>query len=188
MKKLNSCFLKRDAYLSHLLAKELPRLIESTKDLKQSDFARRYIAGELKKSGTRTVNIVIDKQLAHDLNQVVKNTNMVRDAFFNRLVVLASVSNSGLVGLGLTDEVSIDRVHDFEPDIELCPLKNLHEQLKDPLYYLHKATDSDLYQFQFNKSFHFLSCYMKDEDIPTSEEYALRNAKLNEVLSGWEEK
>ena len=59
-----------------------------------SSKAKRYIAGELKRMGTAQINIVVDKSVVEELNTIVVKSNMVRDAFFNRLILFyALVTN-----------------------------------------------------------------------------------------------
>lgn len=64
-RQIDSLFLKRDAFLNHMIKGEVRHLANDMKDKQLSSRAKRYIAGELKRLGTVPVNIVVDtlKQL-----------------------------------------------------------------------------------------------------------------------------
>lgn len=88
--KLDGCFIKRDAFLNHVISVELDNLKKGLKGRKNSVHAKKHIASNLSELGTKTINVVVDKQVAKDLNSIVKEHNLVRDAFINRLLLLLS--------------------------------------------------------------------------------------------------
>lgn len=88
--KLDRCFIKRDAFLNHVISVELANLKRGVEGKKNSAVAKRYISSNLKALGTKSINVVVDKQVANDLNNLVKEHNLVRDAFVNRLLLLLS--------------------------------------------------------------------------------------------------
>ena len=98
--QLEGLFLKRDAFLNHMIRIETPRLAEEMEGFSVSPKARRYIAGELKRMGVVPINVVVDKDVAAALNDVVDHTNMVRDAFMNRLILFLRSSEAILKRLG----------------------------------------------------------------------------------------
>lgn len=88
--KLDRCFIKRDAFLNHVISVELDNLKKGLEGRKNSVHAKKHIASNLRDLGTKTINVVVDKQVAKDLNSIVKEHNLVRDAFINRLLLLLS--------------------------------------------------------------------------------------------------
>lgn len=94
--QMNRLCIKRDAFLNHMIKRETPNLAKELDGRRLSPSARRYISGSLKRMGTRTVNVVVDKETAEALNAVVDASNIVRDAFINRLIMfLRSSCGSG---------------------------------------------------------------------------------------------
>jgi hypothetical protein len=85
-KQIDSLFIKRDAFLNCMIQEEIPHLARDLEGKRLSLKAKRYIAGELKRLGTVPVNVVVDKSTADTLNAIVDSSNIVRDAFINRLM------------------------------------------------------------------------------------------------------
>lgn len=173
-KKINSCFIKRDSFLNHVLKKEIPRLAKSMKDLEQTNKARAYISGELKRLGITPVNIVVDKDLANELNIIVKKSNISRDAFINRLILLLNADYKILRILGLPIEMNSNE-YDYVKNIEPSPLTGIASMMEDPLFYLHHAMEEysggDLYKVDLPEKFIGMSCYLDNSSISGSEEF-----------------
>lgn len=77
--------LRRDAYLSKLVLREIPRL-DAEIATPVSKEASRAIRGELKRLDTSLVTFRFPKEVCSNLDQVCERKNIVRDAFFNRLL------------------------------------------------------------------------------------------------------
>ncbi len=86
-RQLDEVFIKRDAFLNAITKAELKNLASDMEGKVLSSKAKRYISGELKRMGTAQINIVVDKSVVEELNAIVAKSNMVRDAFFNRLIL-----------------------------------------------------------------------------------------------------
>ena len=84
-RQLDKLFIKRDAFLNAMIQEEIRYLANDMEGKRLTLSAKRYIAGELKRMGTTPVNVVVDKATADALNSVVDSSNLVRDAFMNRL-------------------------------------------------------------------------------------------------------
>lgn len=113
-KRLDSCFIKRDAFLNHAIRVEVDHLTKGLAGLKNSPEAKKYISASLKGMGTKTINVVVDKEVAEALNKVVKKHNLVRDAFINRLLLLLSFPQPAIkyfFGVELRSEISVHDEH-----------------------------------------------------------------------------
>ena len=86
----NALFLNKGPFLAHMLSIELPRLRDDVEDFKLSLRAKRLIGGALKKVAplAPNVNIEMPVHTAELLRAVVRDHNLMRDAFFCRLLVL----------------------------------------------------------------------------------------------------
>lgn len=99
--QMNRLCIKRDAFLNHMIKRETPNLAKELDGRRLSSSARRYISGSLKRMGTRTVNVVVDKETADALNAVVDASNIVRDAFINRLIMFLRSADTVLDYFGM---------------------------------------------------------------------------------------
>ena len=168
-------FLKRDAFLNQILSNETDYLEAEMEGKSLSTAAHKYIAGELKRMGTTPVNIVVDKVIADKLNAVVKNTNMVRDAFLNYLLLCLRSSDNFLKYFDLPLDTSSSRFNAIVFPLPLSPLAAIREVNRDPFYFLRQAVSerhgTGLYTMTLPKQYHGFSCYMSDEDVPGTEAF-----------------
>lgn len=188
--QIDSVFIKRDALINHILKVEVKHLGEELQGLVLSSKARRYISGELKRLDTTTINVVVDKTVATKLNSVVKQSNLVRDAFANRLFMFLLSSDRLLEWLEIPLDVSgVDSKSEYiNGEIPTSPLKAVEYIFSDPFFYLRLAAkerlDSGLYLLELPDNFVGLTCYMEDKHIPGTVEYE----KYQEHLAiMWEE-
>lgn len=172
--QIDRLFIKRDAFLNHMIKSELQHLDEDLSNIRQSDKARQYVAGQLKKLGTHTINIVVDKEVADSLNSIVKRSNMVRDAFVNRLIMLLR-STKALKFLGLPNKITDWHFKGIDDTLPTTPLEAMEVILNDPLYYLRQASiernECGLYRLSLPQKFVGFSCYLEDEHVPTTEKH-----------------
>lgn len=90
--KLDAACLRRDAYLSRVLAVELPHL-EREICLSNSPDANRFVASRLELLGERKlVTFSLQSDVADRLNEICEQKLIVRDAFLNRLLLLLAAS------------------------------------------------------------------------------------------------
>ena len=183
--------LKRDAFLNHIMKTEVRRLRDELKGKRQSFAARRYISGELKRLGTRTVNVVVDKAVAEMLNEIVESSNMVRDAFANRLLMFLRASPKLLKYLELPLSTSSLNFNCGLDDFSTSPLAAMEELFGDPLYYLRAASeerfDEGLYLLELPKKFSGFSCYLPDASVPGTAEQKEAEELSREMLNELEE-
>jgi len=100
--QLEECFMKRDAFLEHVLRCELEHLSADLAGKRNSEEAKAYISHSLRRlGGARSLAIKprsfkISKATADALRALEHEHNLVRDALFNRLIVLMR-GRSGLL-------------------------------------------------------------------------------------------
>ncbi len=172
---IEALFLKRDAFLNSMIKGEVQHLAADLGDKKLSAKAKRYIAGELKRLGTTTVNIVVEKSTAEALNAVVDKTNMVRDAFLNRLIMFLRSSREILRYLDLPENVGLFAFQSSVEPMPTSPMRAIEAVHSDPFYYLRVACeerfDTGLYLLQLHKLPGF-ACYLDDSQVPGTAAFA----------------
>lgn len=186
-RRIDRCFLKRDAFLNDVLKTEAKNLAADLKGLRQSPRARSYVSGELKRLGTRSVNIVVEKSTADALNAVIEKHNVSRDAFFNRLILFLRSSDALLDYLELpkrTDDRVFRRLS--IPQSPTSPMDAIGEVLMDPMFYLRNACEEmhemGLYRLPMPRRLIGYNCYLPDADVPGTDEYERRR---KEELEFW---
>ena len=182
-RQLLKALLRRDAFLDRMIWQEIPHIREDLKGKKLSTDANRYISHSLKSLGgkeadpLKQVSIAVRHKTAEALNNVVKDHNLVRDAVLNRLITLLRSSDKLLTALDLPKRVRSGR-NDGTEDMPTSPLRAIEETLHDPLYYLRAACKEHygcgLHLLDFPSQFVGLSCYLDDEQVPTTSAYKKR--------------
>ena len=160
---------------------------------KLSKNAKKYIAGELKRMGKdrlETVNIVVDKDVADALNKIVESSNLVRDAFINRLILLLRSSDEFLNLMELPTSLTASEF-DAAEYMPCSPLKTIESVMSNPLYYLRIASEErfgkGLYELELPSALMGFSCYIEDDLVPGTVAYKeqLKNSEalLKELLT-----
>lgn len=187
--QLDRLFIKRDAFLNHMIKKETLYLAQELADRRLSPKARRFVAGQLKKLGTRTVNVVVDKETAEALNQVVDRCNLVRDAFINRLILLLRSSDSFLRYQELPLRVDWAK-YDYEDcfGVPLSPLSRIEDVINDPLFHLREEAlrvhETGLYLLELPDQLIGFSCFLEDWRVPGTQENKEAAKRGEEILDG----
>lgn len=187
-KQLDALFIKRDAFLNHMIQLETDYLANEMAGKRLSTRARKYISGELKRLGTHTVNVVVDKTTAEKLNAIVDEANLVRDAFVNRLIMFLRSSDSLLSYLDLPKYIVHSEFDSSYEEMPTSPLKAIESVFSDPLYYLRIAIDeryqTGLYLLDLtHPKFVGFSCYLGEDQIPGTEEYLQAQKESEESLN-----
>lgn len=161
--------LRHDALLDHLIATETPALAEDLKGLRLSLRAKRYISGQIKRRAPTQVSIYVRKSTHEALNAVVRETNIVRDAFINRMLVFLRASPPVLDYLGVPQHVE-----QLDPSVfrlETAPLRAIKTLLNDPFLFLREARAVDPEAQGLYRAFlpwPALACYLDDIEVPDS--------------------
>jgi hypothetical protein len=192
--QMESLPVSRDQFLNNVLKTEMHMLSEAMTGKRLSLKANRWVSGQLKLLGINTVNIGVEKQVAYDLNEIIKKHNIVRDAFFNRLIAFLRSSDTLLEYFELPkreDGHAGRRYADLARPVS--PLLDLAEILNDPLNYLHLVAEgihgANLYLLDFpSPKMDGFACWLDDADVPDSRlEKSRRQQEIDEIAKGLEE-
>ncbi|HRH14977.1 MAG TPA: hypothetical protein PK225_11565 [Azonexus sp.] len=173
----NQCdalFLKKGAFLDHMIRKETVHLARDLAGKRLSNKARRYIAGELKRCGPVTVNIEVAKETAEALNTVVADLNIVRDTFINRLIMFLRGSDRLLKIIEMPTSLDSHRYRELE-GLPTSPMKVMEYVRDDPLYYIRTRLELDddegIYLKWLGPENHWTACYLPDRLVPGTDEF-----------------
>ena len=182
-KAIDELFIKRDAFLNHMIKVETPHLAKDLEGHRLSSSGNRYIARELKRLGTKPVNIVVEKATANALKEVVNATNTVRDAFVNRLIMLLRAPEALLkfwelpLSVGASDAVDSPST---------SPLNAIRDVYRDPLCYLRDAAEArhkvGLYTAWLPSKFVGLECFIEDDRVPGTVQYETKEKEMRELM------
>jgi hypothetical protein len=78
-------FLRRDAWLNHVLSAELPRIETELAGHGNSPAARRFIETQAASQERVAMTVSLDRRVAEQIRELCDNFGIVRDALFNRL-------------------------------------------------------------------------------------------------------
>lgn len=190
-RQIDTLFIKRDAFLNAMIREEVQHLASDMEGKRLSSNAKRYIAGELKRLGTVPVNVVVDKSTADALNAIVDSSNLVRDAFMNRLIMLLRSSAQLLSYLELPDFITGSAFDSYVEPMPTSPMKAIEAVHSDPLFYLRVACEerhkTGLYLIDLPVKLAGFTCYLDDSQVPGTDAYAQSQrdtqAMLNELMS-----
>lgn len=204
---MSSACLRRDAYLNKLLEMELD-LLEGEVSTPNTQASYDYISTELDKLDRKFISLAIAESLVTRLNQICKAKKIVRDAFFNRLLLLLVAPPVLIDRLYYFDEIeknwrnsvwSADKHNGPAFENAFYPLS----PIVDPFWAIrsglrlfkqelgYKESADGVYTISFNKvagmetSFAGFNCYLSDEDIPGSPTKIQKDARLLNEIDQW---
>ena len=96
--RMNELCLRRDQFLTRLLTLEVEHLDQEVA-VPNSVAAHNHLLWAFKQLNSKGVSLALPPDLVERINAVCKHKLIVRDAFFNRLFLLLSTSESGLSAL-----------------------------------------------------------------------------------------
>lgn len=182
-RQLSGLLIKRDAFIDRMISVEIPHARSDLEGKELSPVAKRYIAGRLKNLGKgdhpplKQVCISVRPETADALDRLVKDHNLVRDAFLNRLIMLLRSSDALLEALDLPKRIN-GFSHTGTQDMPTSPMKAIEEIQWDPLYYLRNACmkkhDCGLYDLPLPEHLDAFSCFLPDEEVPRTLAHAQR--------------
>ncbi len=175
-RQINSLFIKRDAFLNAMIKEEVQHLANDMDGKRLTLKAKRYISGQLKRLGTVQVNVVVEKSTADALNAVVGTSNLVRDAFINRLIMLLRSSSPLLKHFDLPEFITGSAFESYVEPMPTSPLQAIESVNSDPLFYLRVACaerhNTGLYLIELPLKLAGFACYLDDIEVPGTEAYA----------------
>lgn len=160
-RKLDSLYIKRDPYLNALLTTEIEQL-NLEMDFRNSDaVATRLSERKLPDRVKRTIEL--DDTLITRINDVLKDKNISRDAFINRVLFFLIVPSSYLDLLGIEYQNRHETI--------VNPLDGVRSILADPFYPIRAK----------NKScFYTLACFPDAPFIENGHNLFCLNIAINE--------
>ena len=187
--KIRRLPVKRNPFLNQVIKKETPRLARAMVGKKLSSKANRWISVQLNSMDIKTVSIDVEKDVAHNLNNTIAETHMVRDAFLNRLVAFLRSSDSLLdyFQIPRTEDGSIGKTYGSDLDKPTSPLTTLETTFDDPLWYLHEAIREvhaeSLYLLDFpSPKLDGFACWLSDAQVPGTRESRRQQREVEDIM------
>lgn len=115
--------IKRDSYLNALLTREIENL-EQEVDFRTPDPAPAKIKRRLQELKPEPMTVVIDRSLQTRIDQVLKDRNISRNAFLNRVLVFLCAKPPLLDRLGIS--------YNKTAETQVKPLDEAWSNLQDP--------------------------------------------------------
>lgn len=179
-------FLSRATFLNHMIAAETHHLKNDLAGRALSLRAKRHISGMLKKRGAKSVNIEVEQSTAEQLNNVVRECNLVRDAFLCRLIVFLRGSDSLLKHLEIPLQISQGRLTYGLESMPTSPLKAMEAVRDDPFYYIRchvlELWKCGIYNVSLPRKLDWMACYLEDKDVPNTSAYKKDQREMAEVF------
>lgn len=161
-------FLNRAPFLNYAIGREVPELVRDLGGRRLSVAAKRYISGQLKKQGPKSVNIEIEEATAAALNVAVRQGNLVRDAFLCRLLIFLRSTDTLLAHLEVPRDVRDRSAIGLEP-MPSSPMKAMEVVRDDPLFYVRHHVEHNwncgIYLVQLPRALDWASCFLEDKDV-----------------------
>jgi hypothetical protein len=134
-RNLKSLHLKRDSYLNELFASEIERLAEEI-TFRNSDAVRERLRNRALPNKVK-VNLELDEKLVNRIDEVLRERNIPRDSFVNRVLFFLVAKEPHLRSLG------VDYEHDWKAGAK--PLQDARGFLQDPFFHIRCANDDQFY-------------------------------------------
>lgn len=183
--------LLKDAFIEEMILSELRYLEEDLSGKVNSEAARRYIAGSLKRMGPKElepVSIKVALSTAATLRRVAEQHNLCRDAFVNFLFACLRGEDGFLKYLGFSTRVGKIGWQAGVEDMPTSPLKAIEVSLADPLYYMRSECQDlygcGLYALELPAQMHGFACHLPDHLVPGTAEHAEFQAAFDIDLDG----
>lgn len=163
-------FLARAPFLNYMIAREVRELRDDLAGLRLSLRAKRYISGQLKRQGAKSVNIDVDDQTVIALNDAVGAHNLVRDAFICRLIIFLRSTDALLKYLEVPQSATNKAGVVGLQQMPSSPLKSMEAVRDDALYYVRNHVQENwgcgIYRVDLPPAYAWAACYLDDKDVP----------------------
>lgn len=175
---LNQNFIKRDAFVEHLINVELPNLSEALQGVKNSDKARAFINVSMeKKRRTTTMTVVVEKTIANRLRKITEDHNLSRDAFINRLLIFVLLNEKQLEAIGVKREAAqVESEIGYVEGIPTSPMEAFSYWMNDPMFLIRESlrlSGENMYLMDLDCLMAELTfrtaCYLPDDHLPDPE-------------------
>jgi len=161
-----SMFLKKAAYLDHLIGIETKHLKADMEGCVLSKQAKRFIAGELKRKDPINVNIEVRQLTSDALKLVVDEHNLVRDAFINRLLYFFCAPDTLMLSIDVP--TTVRNLNSLGGNLPMSPARALAWIHDDPLFYLRETLregQSGIYNVGL-LGLEWMACFIDDKFVP----------------------
>jgi hypothetical protein len=186
-------FLNRAPFLDHLIQRELQELERDLGERRLSTRAKRHISGELKRQGAKSINIEIAESTAAELNRVMKDRNLVRDAFLCRLLIFLRGTDTLLGFLDVPTKVKESiQLRNGVIGLEAMPtspMRAMEAVRDDPMFYVRNYVEHSwncgIYCVPLPRSLDWAACILEDKDVPGTKAFEVNqreSAELYEAL------
>lgn len=190
--------ISRDLFLSNLIKTECEHLAADLSGKRLSDNAKTIISYHLKNihGGSKQLSMVINPDVATRLNEIVKETNIVRDSFLNLIIYYLLLTDTFRKRLNLPEDVDAINTHTriegrlngiLIDTIPMSPFKWLSQVLADPFRYLREELShvngdkTELYLVPLPEKLLGFTCYSEDEFIPGTDLHEQINNELSKA-------
>lgn len=191
--QLDASFMKRDKFIAHLISTQLADLGKALDGRKLSTKARKYIFDNLKRAGTKTVNIVVEQELADRLNTLVEKHNLMRDAVLNRIIFFAIASHSFYRRAAVPTTIEgVTNESAYLLTLSTSPLDAVQELLSDPLFYVKEAFEiahgDNIFTYDFSHmEFDGInplcfSCFIEESSVPTTKAFKELQSHIDALM------
>ena len=186
-RQASGLFLNRAPFLNNMIAREAGELAEDLGQRQLSLRAKKHISNMLQERRAKSVNIEVEQSTARALNEVVREANLVRDAFFCRLIIFLRSTDELLKYLEIPREART-----FGNNLEgmpSSPMRAMEVVRDDPLFYIRhyvkERWDCGIYAVRLPSELDWAACYIEDKDAPGTKAYKedqRQSAELFELL------
>lgn len=182
----DNLFLSRAPFLDHMIDVELPHLAKDLGGIKLNTRTKRYIANRLAKADPVSVNIDVRQETADTLREVVKNHNIVRDAFVCRLLIFLRSANALLNLLDVSHSANDWGIRGALEELPSSPLRAMEALRDDPLFYirehLRQRHDLGVYTVELWPEIDWAACNLPPERVPGTGAFNRREKIWAELL------
>lgn len=168
-------FVSRAPFLDHMIAAEVSALRDDLENRVLSLRAKRHISGELKRQGAKSVNIEVQEETAVAINDVIREHNLVRDAFICRLIIFLRSGDALLKYLEVPLEVGGRFFSDGLEKMPSSPMKAMEAVRNDPFFYIRHYVRENwqcgIYTVPLPKSLDWAACFIDEKEVPGTKAY-----------------
>ncbi|KJS04731.1 MAG: hypothetical protein VR73_13800 [Gammaproteobacteria bacterium BRH_c0] len=172
-------------FLDHVISHELEHVSADLKGLRNNNTAKRVIGGELKRVGSKSVNIAIEPSTIERLNAVIEEHNIARNALISRILLFLRCPDVLCNILEIPEEVEVRYLHLQLEGMPTAPMSAMRAVYQDPFFYLRHYVQANwgegLYRVELPAQLNFAACYLSDEDNPRTAQFK-KKQKLNKEM------
>lgn len=167
--QLEGLFISRDRFIDYVVSIEIDNLVADLPRVRLSKKGARAVRDALDAAGAIHVSIRLQSSTWAALDKALSERNIVRDAFFNRLIALLRCNSNlrKLLDVPLHRDM---RYPNADIPIPISPIEAMEELQADPLYSLREVVritcnGEGLWSIGFPPE---MTCFNDDVSIPAT--------------------